>query len=451
MSQENVEIVTAAPRAFNRRDMEAFLEGLDPDVEWIPIMASLEGLSIATHDGVRRWVEELDTDWESFEVGRDLYDPGDRILILGHWCARGRASGVVLENQPASWLYEISTARSWGAHVHRPSRSPRSRRPLGVGDVAGERGARAGDICGLGAGRFSSADWAHRDIEFGFADGPEPGRWTGREAMSRRYGEFLRGFKAFRAEPERYFVVDEHRILVLVRRSGRAEPAALSSGSGPSRTSLRSRTAWSPDRHRLGPQPRPRNRRPRRSRRCRRRTWSWFGDCGSRSREVDLTAVDWDDEAIREMSAREVRRQVRRSCEGQARAVPARPGLRRHGAAPQGAESVPRIMEGRLQALRPLARCAPVLPAGYCAGDVAGERGGRAAALRSVERGRHGRPSSSLPTQTSSCDPRRLARAGAFRRSRGGHARVRTAARDLGDRRGGPAQRLHRCWPIELW
>jgi ketosteroid isomerase-like protein len=79
-------------------------------------------------------------------------------------------------------------------------------------------------------GDFGSADWAHRDIEFGFADGPEPGRWRGREAMSRRYGDFLRGFKAFRAEPERYFVVDEHRILVLVHNSGLGRTSGLEFG-----------------------------------------------------------------------------------------------------------------------------------------------------------------------------------------------------------------------------
>ena len=48
--------------------------------------------------------------------------------------------------------------------------------------------------------------------------------------MSRRYGDFLRGFKAFRAEPERYFVVDEHRILVLVRNSGQGRTSGVEFG-----------------------------------------------------------------------------------------------------------------------------------------------------------------------------------------------------------------------------
>jgi ketosteroid isomerase-like protein len=69
-------------------------------------------------------------------------------------------------------------------------------------------------------GDFSSADWAHPKIEFGFADGPEPGRWTGLEQMSQRYGDWLRGWKDFRAAPEEYFVVDDNRILVFVINGG---------------------------------------------------------------------------------------------------------------------------------------------------------------------------------------------------------------------------------------
>lgn len=68
-------------------------------------------------------------------------------------------------------------------------------------------------------GDFSSADWADPQIEFAFADGPEPGRWTGREQMSKRYGDWLRGWKDFHAAPEEYFV-GEDRILVFVINSG---------------------------------------------------------------------------------------------------------------------------------------------------------------------------------------------------------------------------------------
>jgi ketosteroid isomerase-like protein len=76
-------------------------------------------------------------------------------------------------------------------------------------------------------GDFSSVEWADPEIEFAFADGPEPGRWTGLKEMSGRYGDWLRAWKDFRAEPEEYLVVDDKRILVFVHNSGRGRTSGL--------------------------------------------------------------------------------------------------------------------------------------------------------------------------------------------------------------------------------
>jgi ketosteroid isomerase-like protein len=117
MSQENVEIVRRAFEAFNRRDMTGFLELLDPDVEWVPILAVLEGRVYRGHKEVQRWIEDLDPDWEFFEVYyEELRDLGDRVLIFGHWRARGRASGVESE-QPGTWLYEMKGGKVVRMHT----------------------------------------------------------------------------------------------------------------------------------------------------------------------------------------------------------------------------------------------------------------------------------------------------------------------------------------------
>jgi ketosteroid isomerase-like protein len=76
-------------------------------------------------------------------------------------------------------------------------------------------------------GDFSRNDWANPDIDFVIADGPEPGSWTGLKEMARRYGDWLRGWRDFRAAPEEYLVVDDQRILVLVKNSGRGRTSGL--------------------------------------------------------------------------------------------------------------------------------------------------------------------------------------------------------------------------------
>jgi ketosteroid isomerase-like protein len=107
MSQENVEIVRRSFTAFAGRDTALFLELLDPDVVWIPLMASLEGRVYRGLDGVRQWFEGVLTDWEFFEAyPEDFRDLGDRVLVFGHWRARGRASGVELE-RAATWLFDV--------------------------------------------------------------------------------------------------------------------------------------------------------------------------------------------------------------------------------------------------------------------------------------------------------------------------------------------------------
>jgi ketosteroid isomerase-like protein len=80
---------------------------------------------------------------------------------------------------------------------------------------------------GWARGDFRSVEWAHQQIEFEFADGPEPGRWQGVDEMSAHYADWLRGWRDFRAEPERYFAPDERCVLVFVRNTARGRASGL--------------------------------------------------------------------------------------------------------------------------------------------------------------------------------------------------------------------------------
>jgi ketosteroid isomerase-like protein len=76
-------------------------------------------------------------------------------------------------------------------------------------------------------GDFSSADWAHPDIEFVIPDGPSPGRWTGVAAMARAWGDILRAWEEYRVDVDEYRELDGERILVLTNRSGRGKTSGL--------------------------------------------------------------------------------------------------------------------------------------------------------------------------------------------------------------------------------
>jgi ketosteroid isomerase-like protein len=98
--------------AVNRRDSEALVDLLCPDVEFFPILAALEGPVYSGLPGVRRWLRSLDLDWEVFETRLDrVYDLGDSVLGLGAWHVRGRTSGVELDSQPGAWHARVRDGR----------------------------------------------------------------------------------------------------------------------------------------------------------------------------------------------------------------------------------------------------------------------------------------------------------------------------------------------------
>lgn len=56
VSQENVELHQRAYDAFNRRDLDAFLALIDPDVKFSSLLMQVEGGNpYRGHDGVRSW------------------------------------------------------------------------------------------------------------------------------------------------------------------------------------------------------------------------------------------------------------------------------------------------------------------------------------------------------------------------------------------------------------
>lgn len=97
MSRENVELMRKMYEAFAAGDMETVLGRMDESIEWheaenflyadrspyVGPQAVLEGVFM-----------RLGEDWEVFEVRPDeLLDAGDRIVALGHYNAKHRATG----------------------------------------------------------------------------------------------------------------------------------------------------------------------------------------------------------------------------------------------------------------------------------------------------------------------------------------------------------------------
>jgi ketosteroid isomerase-like protein len=74
---------------------------------------------------------------------------------------------------------------------------------------------------------FTSFEWAHDEVEFVVADGPEPGRWTGRGAMAAAFRERISAWREYRFTADAFRDLACERVLVLNRRSGRGRESGL--------------------------------------------------------------------------------------------------------------------------------------------------------------------------------------------------------------------------------
>ena len=87
----------AAIEAMNRRDIDAVLVDLHPEVRFEHRLAALRGSSVGIA-GVRRWFADLVENFDAWHIHlEDVRDLGDRVLALGTIRATGAESGVETE------------------------------------------------------------------------------------------------------------------------------------------------------------------------------------------------------------------------------------------------------------------------------------------------------------------------------------------------------------------
>jgi ketosteroid isomerase-like protein len=108
MSQENVDLFWRGVKAFNERDVESLEGWVTDDFEFIPYLAGrLETATYRGREGLRKYQDDADGAWESFEVKIDeVKDLGDRVFATGEIHGRGRTSGLDVQF-PLTWLVEF--------------------------------------------------------------------------------------------------------------------------------------------------------------------------------------------------------------------------------------------------------------------------------------------------------------------------------------------------------
>ena len=76
-------------------------------------------------------------------------------------------------------------------------------------------------------GDFSTTEWADADIELEVVDGPSPGRWRGLAGLAEAFRAILNAWVDFRIGADEFRELDDQRVLVLDRYSGRAKVSGI--------------------------------------------------------------------------------------------------------------------------------------------------------------------------------------------------------------------------------
>jgi ketosteroid isomerase-like protein len=118
VSEANVELARRAFEAFAARDVDALVELMDEDVEFLPVTANLTtgGLPYCGHQGMASYLEDVGRVWKELRVyPSEFRHRGDYVVALGRIHARG---GGMIIDRPTGWVWRMRDGKIVWGRVH---------------------------------------------------------------------------------------------------------------------------------------------------------------------------------------------------------------------------------------------------------------------------------------------------------------------------------------------
>jgi len=94
MARSDIDVVRDSHEAFRRRDFDAFIEYMDPDIEFTSLILEVEG-TYRGHDGIRSWWNDILAvfpDWQP--QAEDAREVGGRVVLRVRAEGAGTGSGI---------------------------------------------------------------------------------------------------------------------------------------------------------------------------------------------------------------------------------------------------------------------------------------------------------------------------------------------------------------------
>jgi ketosteroid isomerase-like protein len=112
MSQENVDKLRRANEAFNRGDRDGILAVLHPDIELRDLQNAPDSPEVLYGtEAVMAYLDQWDAAFDTFTAEINEYiDAGDFVIVVTHWHATGRDSGLATDLHTAD-VYEFADGK----------------------------------------------------------------------------------------------------------------------------------------------------------------------------------------------------------------------------------------------------------------------------------------------------------------------------------------------------
>ena len=108
MSQAHIDLLRDSHEAFRRRDLDAFVGYMHPDVEFTSLVLEVEG-TYRGHEGVRSWWDNIlgvFPDWQPWV--EDAREVGDRVVLRIRAEGPGTGSGINVDRD----IWEVADVRN---------------------------------------------------------------------------------------------------------------------------------------------------------------------------------------------------------------------------------------------------------------------------------------------------------------------------------------------------
>jgi ketosteroid isomerase-like protein len=134
-AQDNIELVKSAFDAWNRGDVDGFVDHAAEDLAWHEVSGRPEahGTEHLGRESIRRSLKSLFDAWESYRLEAErIEEVDDRILAVVREVARGRTSGVKVEGR---WGYLITVEDGQIVRVEAHRDADQALRAAGLSDA----------------------------------------------------------------------------------------------------------------------------------------------------------------------------------------------------------------------------------------------------------------------------------------------------------------------------